>query len=178
MKKKPGFKGYLKLLKTTFKEWYDEDPFRQSAVIAYYAVFSLPALLLLVVSVAQAFFGEEAVMGSLSYQVGSTMGTETASDVEEMIAAVRVQGNSVPATVIGIIVLIFGATGVFVQLQKSLNAIWEVEADPEKPFLKTIKDRFFSFGIILSVGFLLLVSLLVSSALTSASDWVSGHLPD
>src|SRR5687768_1602771 len=108
MDKKPGVKGYFKLLKATFKEWYSEDPFRQSAVIAYYAIFSLPALLVLIVSMAQAFFGEEAVMGSLSRSVSSAMGAETAQQIEEMIAAARLEGNSVFSTIIGIAVLIFG----------------------------------------------------------------------
>ena len=81
--------------------WRRPDPFRQSAVIAYYSIFSLPALLVLIVSIAQAFLGREAVMGSLSNQVDAAMGNETAEQIEDMIAAASLSGNSIPATIIG-----------------------------------------------------------------------------
>jgi membrane protein len=178
MEKKPGIKGFFILLRDTFKEWYAEDPFRQSAVIAYYAIFSLPALLVLIVSIASAFFGTEAVMGNLSEQVGSSMGDATAEEIENMVANATLKGNSLLATIIGIAVLAFGATGVFAQLQKSLNTIWEVEATPKKQFLKILKDRLFSFGLILSIGFLMLISFVVSSLLASMNDWMEQRLPE
>lgn len=166
------------LLKDTFKEWSDDDPFRQSAVIAYYAIFSLPALLVIIISLAGLAFGREAVSGEISSQIGDIMGDKAAEDVENMIARVSEKKSSILATIIGVATLLFGATGVFAQLQKSLNIIWEVEPKPKKPWLAMLRARMFSFGLILSIGFLLLISLVVTSLLSVLSEWIKTRMPD
>lgn len=166
------------ILKTSVKKWNERDPFRQSAVIAYYAIFSLPALLVIIISSAGLMFGEEAVRGEVSAQISSTMGKETAEQVEGMIAKAGETKKSIWATVIGFGVLIFGATGVFAQLQKTLDMIWGVVPKPKVAFLQMLKDRLFSFGLILSIGFLLLVSLVLSSGLALVSDWITARFPD
>lgn len=102
----------------TFKAWNERDPFRESAIIAYYAIFSLPALLVIVVAVAGFIFGKEAVTGQLSRQIRDMMGADTAKQIEEMIANASIGNKSIWATIIAVITLLAGATGVFVQLQK------------------------------------------------------------
>jgi membrane protein len=164
-------KHFGELFKTSFKAWNAKDPFRQSAVIAYYAIFSLPALLVLIISVAGFFFGREAVNQHVMAQISDTMGAETSNQIKEMLVKAAASRSSVWAAAIGIIVLIVGATGVFVELQKSLNIIWEVKVVPSKGIWLFLKTRLFSFGLILAIAFLLLVSLVISTALAAVSNW-------
>lgn len=166
------------ITKKTFSAWNAADPFRQSAVIAYYAIFSIPALLVIIITLAGFAFGREAVQGEISKQIGLAIGEGTAKQVEEMIAKAGEQKNSVWATIISIVTLILGSTGVFAQLQVSLNHIWEVKVVAKKKWLKSIKDRLFSFGLVLSIGFLMLVSLLLSAGLSAFGDWIKLHFPD
>lgn len=172
------FKGLGKITKQTAKEWYATDPFRESSVIAYYAIFSLPALLVLIINVTGFFFEKAALSGEISRQISRIMGTETAKQVEQIVAKAGEGERGIISSIIGIITIIFGATGVFVQLQKSLNRVWDVKEKPDIDFLKLLKDRLFSFGIIISIGFLLLVSLIISSILAAVSHWLESRLPD
>jgi membrane protein len=118
------------------------------------------------------------VQAEISTQIGAAIGDETASQLEKIIAKASERKNSIIATILGILTLIFGSTGVFAQLQTSLNRIWEVKVTAKKKWLKTIKDRLFSFGLVISIGFLLLVSLLLSAALASFGEWIKARLPD
>lgn len=161
-----------KLFKTTFKEWYQKDPFRESAVIAYYAIFSIPALLVLIITIAGYFFDKATVNQNILAQVSSTMGADTAAQIEEMLTKASLSKSSLWASIIGIVILLVGATGVFVELQKTLNLIWQVKAVPQKGILPFLKTRLFSFGLILAIAFLLMISLVISAALVAVSDWV------
>lgn len=168
-----------KILKKAFTNWLSRDPFKESSVIAYTAVFSLPGLLVVVVTLSAYFFGPEIVNNSLRSTIASVMGLETADQIQEMILYSMRSKDSGWATIIGTIVLIVGATGVFVQLQKSLNIIWEVEAKKEKSGIwKLIRLRLFSFGLILSVAFLLLISLVITSLLAASGNWIKQHWRD
>ncbi len=129
-------KNIFSMLKTTYFEWNEDEPFRQSAVIAYYSIFSLPALLIIIINVIGYIWGEEAVRGQISAQMGSLVGEEAATQVEDIVASMGQQGNSFFAVVIGIGTLLFGATGVFYQLQQSLNKVWEVELKPKTGYTK------------------------------------------
>ena len=175
---KSKFRGLGSILKKTFKEWNNEDPFRQSAVIAYYAIFSLPALLVLIINVAGLFFGKEAVNGEISRQISGIMGDDTAETVEDIILKAGETKAGIISTIIAVVTLLFGATGVFVQLQKTLNMIWDVKQKPNQGIMVELRHRLFSFGLIVSIGFLLLVSLVVSSALAAFSHYLEGVLPD
>jgi len=166
------------ITKKTAAAWSKADPFRQSAVVAYYAIFSIPALLVIIITCAGFIFGREAVQGQISREIGSAIGSDTAKEVEDMIAKAGAQKSSIWATIISVITLIVGATGVFQQLQVSLNQIWEVKVTAKKMWLKNLKDRLFSFGLILSIGFLLLISLLLTTMLAAFSTWIKNHLPD
>lgn len=172
--RKLHFKELGRLLLVTSKKWYNRDPFRESAVIAYNAIFSLPGLLVVIITLAGYFFGTEAVSGELHKQITGVMGPDTADQIKKMIIAANKGRESILATILGALTILIGATGVFVQLQKSLNTIWEVKATTNKSgiwiFLKT---RLFSFGLIMSIAFLLLVSLVLSSVLAAVGNWMS-----
>jgi len=160
------------LLKTTFKEWNKKDPFRQSAVIAYYAVFSIPGLLVLIVTITGYFYGKDVASKHILSQISSTMGADTAAQLKQMLSNVGKSHSTIWASIIGVIVLLVGATGVFVELQKTLNEIWKVKVAAKAGILAVLKARLFSFGLILAIAFLLLVSLVISSVLEAMSNWV------
>ncbi len=176
---KTRFKNFFAVLKTAYKEWWAKDPFKESAVIAYYAIFSLPGLLVVIVSVAGYFFGKEAVNGHLASQITSTMGVETAQQIQDIIAKGARSNNSVWATILGVITILLGATGVFVQFQKSLNTIWKVKADETKSgIMSFLMARLFSFGLIISIAFILIVSLVISAVLTAFGTWITNHFSE
>lgn len=166
----------LKDIGTLFKKasiaWFEKDPFRESAVIAYYAVFSIPGLLLLIITATGYFFGKEVVSEKLLFQVSKTMGPETANQFRDIFEHAGQFKSSMLATVIGIIILFVGATGVFVELQKTFNLIWQVKVIPKKGIITFLKARLFSFGLIVAIAFLLLISLVLSTALAAMSNWI------
>ena len=161
-----------KLLKQTFNEWKQKDPFRESAIIAYYAIFSIPGLLLLIISITGYFFGKDVVNENIINQVAITMGNDTAKQVKDMLANASEAKSTSLGTIIGIVILLIGATGVFVELQKTLNIIWQVKVVAKKGILPILKARLFSFGLIFAIAFLLLISLVVSAALAAMSNWI------
>ena len=160
----------------TIRKWYDHDPFREGAIIAYNAIFAIPGLLVVVITFAGYFFGDDAVSGHLHKQLASVMGSDIADQVQKMIIMSLKSKDSVMATIIGIATIIIGATAVFVELQKTLNNIWEVKASTTKSdFWMFIKTRLFSFGLIISIAFLLLISLVLSSLLSAIGTWVQQY---
>lgn len=164
------------VLKTAFIKWWSRDPFKESSVIAFSAIFSLPGLLVVVVALSGYFFGPELVNKHIHANIASMMGLDTADQIEEMIVYSMKSKDSLLATILGSATILIGATGVFVQLQKSLNIIWEVEASVNKSGIwKLLRLRLFSFGMILSIAFLLLVSLVITSLLTATGDWIMQH---
>jgi membrane protein len=173
------FKNILSTLKTAAKAWWNKDPFKESAVIAYYAIFSLPGLLVVIITGAGYFFGQDAVNEHLLSQVTSTLGSDTSDLVQEIIDRASEAKNSNLAAIIGAITILVGATGVFAQFQKSLNIIWEVKADPTKSGILTmLRIRLFSFGLIISIGFILIASLIISTILAVFGNWLTGHFSE
>ncbi|MFL5731324.1 MAG: YihY/virulence factor BrkB family protein [Cytophagaceae bacterium] len=166
------------LLKETYKEWNDDEPFEMSSVVAYYAIFSLPALLVIIIAVAGLFFGAEAVRGQVSGQIGQMLGKDAGEGIQTMIIHAYKAGNNKIATIIGIITLLFGATGVFTQLQKSLNKIWNVKANPKEGWKRLVAIRATSLGLILAIGFLLLISLVITTVLAALGNWLTHMMPD
>lgn len=167
---KPWAVSKWKLLKETGTAWWAMDPFRQSSIIAYYAIFSLPALLVIIISVAGFAFGADAVNEKVLGQVQDTMGPETAEQVKVMLQKASESKTSIWATIIGGVTLLLGSMGVFLELQKTLNIIWEVEAAPHKGVWGFLRARLFSFGLILSIAFMLIMSLVISTALSALSE--------
>ena len=175
---KKTIKAFFKIAGSAFGRWWGKDPFMQSAVIAYYAIFSMPGLLVIVISVGSLFFKRDVITWQLYTQISSIMGVETARQVQDMIITISQTHKSVLATIIGLITVLLGATGVFVELQKALNVIWEVKAKPRRAVFTLISTRLFSFGLILSVGILLLISLTITTIIAVMSDWVMNHWPN
>lgn len=169
-------KGILAVFKTAGREWWSKDPFRESAVIAYYAIFSLPGLLVVIVTMAGYFFGNDVVNHHVSAQFTPIMGADTSEQIQSMIEKASKLENSFWATILGVITILVGATGVFAQFQKSLNIIWEVKADESKSGIwSMVRTRLFSFGLIISIAFILIVSLVISATLAAFGNWLSGH---
>ena len=173
------FKNIYSILKKALKVWWAKDPFRESAIIAYYAIFALPGLLVVIITSAGYFFGNDAVNNHITAQFTSTMGVDTAEQIQNIILQASEAKNSALATIIGIIIMIVGATTVFAQFQKSLNTIWEVKLDESKYGIWSfVKIRLFSFGLIVTIAFLLIVSLVISALLSAFGNWLSGHFSE
>jgi len=175
---KKSIKPLFKIAASASKRWWSKDPFMQSAVIAYYAIFSIPGLLVMVIFIGSLFFKSDVITDNLTTQISSIMGVETARQIQDMIISINKTDKSVLATIVGIITVLVGATGVFVELQKALNVIWEVKAKPRKAIFAMIRTRLFSFGMILSIGFLLLISLTITTIIAIMSHWVISHWPN
>lgn len=168
-----------KLLKTAYKEWWAKDPFKESAVIAFYAIFSMPGLLVVIITIAGYFFGADIVNSHLASQISSTMSAGKAKQVEEMIKIASESKNSIWETILSVITILVGATGVFAQFQKSLNTIWGVKADKSKSGIwSLIKVRLFSFGLIVAIAFIMMISFIVNTILIAMGDWLSGNFSD
>ena len=168
----------LSLFKQTASEWMEDDAPSLGAALAYYTVFSLAPLMTIAIAIAGFFFGKEAAQGQIFDELRGLLGEEGGKAVEEMVQSANAQPTAgVVATIISVIMLLFGASGVFGQLQASLNAIWGVKAKPGRGVLGLIKDRLLSFGFTLVVGFLLLVSLLLTAGMALMADWIGGLMP-
>ena len=160
------------LFKNSFNTWFDKDPFRESAVIAYYAIFSIPGLLVLIIAIAGYFFGQDVVNKNLFNQISETIGSETALQIQDVLTKSTAEKSTTWGSIIGILVLLVGATGVFVELQKSLNGIWNVTVTKQNGIWLIVKARLFSFGLILAIAFLLTISLVISTALVAISNFI------
>lgn len=158
------------VFKTSTHAWIEKDPFRQSAIIAYYAIFGIPGLLVLIITLTGFFFSIEAVNNNILAQVSATMGADTAAQIKDMLEKANESKSTTMGSIIGIFVLLIGATGVFVELQTSLNIIWQVKAVPAKGIWPILKARVFSFGLIIAIAFLLLISLVISTALAAINE--------
>ena len=165
----------LNLLKDTFSDWSEDNATRLAAALAYYTAFAIAPLLVIAIAIAGFFLGREAATNQIGTQVSGLLGPTAGDAVNGMVeAASNRQGSGIAATIIGIITLLFGASGVFGELQNALNTIWEVAPKPNQGFMATIKQRFFSFAMVAGVGFLLLVSLVVSTALGAIGRFFGG----
>lgn len=170
-----NLKIVLTLIKETFKEWQEDKASRLAAALAYYTVFSLTPLLLIVIVVAGWIFGEDAAQGEIVTQLEGLLGAEGARMIEIAIQNTNQAGSNsgAIASCISVAVLIFGATGMFVQLQDALNTIWNVQPKPGRGLIKFITKRILSFAMILGVALLLLLSLLLSAILTAITHYFS-----
>ncbi|GHA06549.1 hypothetical protein GCM10008090_15280 [Arenicella chitinivorans] len=163
--------AFLKLLLQASKQWYRDDPWRHAATIAYYAIFSLPGLLIIIIWTAGTLFGQDAIQGQLSRNLGDLLGDNGAQAIETLIVNARLDQENYWMRALGVGTLVFGATTLFLQLQTSLNSIWGVRSTPKHGAIKFLADRATSLGIIVVIGFLLLVSLIISTALSAFGLW-------
>ncbi|WP_210463169.1 MULTISPECIES: YihY/virulence factor BrkB family protein [Rufibacter] len=170
-------KSILDLVKNSASEFMKNNSLRLAAALSYNTIFSLPPLLFIVVRSAGYFFGEEAVSGQLYNQIKGIVGSEAATEIQNMISKLHMEGSSPLGTWIGIGTLIFAGTTIFVTLQESLNQVWNLQTKAKNGILKLVIDRILSLGMILSVAFLLLVSLVVSAMIGILTDYMQKLLP-
>lgn len=172
-------KQVWRLLKESFAEWNQDKASRLAAALAYYTVFSISPLLVLVIAIAGIFFDRAAAQQQIMNQVRSLMGPQGAEFIRTALENSSQPGSnsSLIATVVSLILLIVGATGVFVQLQDALNTVWNVEERPEEGFMAMLRKRILSFGMVLVIGFLLLVSLVVSALIAGFASGLNQTLP-
>jgi membrane protein len=172
-----GLKDIRDLIKATIKEWGEDKAPRLAAALAYYTVFSIAPLLVLVIAITGFIIGNNVtIRQQVIQQVQATVGQQGAESVSQLIESTSVPQTGILATVIGIFTLLLGATGLFGQLQDALNTIWDVKPKPNRGILGMIKDRFLSFTMVLGVCFLLLVSLVVSAGLSILNNYFSNLL--
>lgn len=171
-----NLKVIWKLLSATFFKWSDDHAQALGAALAFYTVFSLAPLLLIVIAIAGLVFGQEAAEGQIIGQIRGLVGEDSAKAIQNLLENVRKPSTGVIATCIAGVTLFFGATGVFAQVQESLNTIWGVETEPELGIVQILKNRFLSFLTVLGSGFLLLASLVLSAGLAAIGHRLESFL--
>lgn len=174
---KTYLKKVWKIIGATFHGFVDDNGLKHSASLAYYTVFSIAPLLILVISLAGLFLGEDAITNSLYPQIKGYVGAQAAVQIQDMIKNLELSGKTGVAVIIGTVTLLIGASSIFVEIQDSLNIIWRVKAKPKKGWVKMLTNRFLSFSLIISFGFLLLVSLIVNILILSLSNRIIQFLP-
>jgi membrane protein len=167
-----------KIAKRTVSEWMAHDNPQMAAALAYYAVFSIAPLLMIAIGVSGFVFGRQAAQGQVMTELQGLIGADGARAIEQMLkhAAAR-PGSNLLASVVGIVTLLVGASGVMAQLQFSMNRIWDVPSATSGGLARVVRDRFLSFTMVLGVGFLLLVSLLASAAVAALGTYMGDRLP-
>ena len=171
-------KPFFKIAKATLMGFLDDKGMKLSAALAYYTIFALAPLLLLLISLAGIFLGKDAIQGKVFEELNGLIGASAALQIQDMIKAIELSDKSTFALVIGIFTLFIGATSIFGEIQDSINIIWKVKAKPKKGWLKLLKNRLLSSSIIVSLGFLLIVSLIANGVILALMDRLSRFLPD
>lgn len=165
------------LLKETAIAWNKDNPWRLSAIIAFYTILSLPGLLVVMISLLGYFWGAQYIEGQLHIEIKDAMGVSVADAMQSIFEASQSHDAKLIPTILGIGALVFGATGVFYHLQISINDIWKIESDPKYGLLRYLIDRTRSFGFVLIISFLLLVSFVISALLSAFQDYIGLWLP-
>jgi membrane protein len=158
------------LIKDSFNEFMNDNGLKLSAALSYYTVFSLAPMLLVIISVVSFFYGREAFTGELFGQISGLVGKDAAAQLQEIIKNAEISNKSTVAATVGVVTLLIGATGVFAEIQDSINYIWSIKSKPKKSWLAYLKNRLLSFSVILTLGFLLIVSLGVNTAVDLLSS--------
>jgi len=170
-------KALFSLFKETFDEWNADNAPRLAAALSYYTIFSIAPFLIVVIAIAGLAFGQEAVAGNLDEQIQGVVGREGADMIQQLVQNSREPSDNIIASIIGVATLLMGAGGVFGQLKSALNTVWDVEPKAGGGIVNIIKERFLSFTMVLGVGFLLLVSLVLSTILAIIQGYFTDLLP-
>jgi membrane protein len=173
-----AFKNGLTILKAAFNGFINDLALKYSASLAYYTIFSLAPLLLLLISLAGIFMAKDAAQGKVFHEINGIVGNDAAQQIQDMIRRLEMSGKSTISVIIGVITLIIGATTVFAEIQESINIIWQVKPKPKKGWVKLLKNRLLSGSMIVTLGFLLLVSFIINGVLLALSDYLKTFLPD
>ena len=168
------------IIKGTFADFINDRVLKLSAALAYYTIFSLPGLIIIVIWVSDIFYGQDAIEGNIYKQIAGLVGRDAALQVEQTIRNATLSSESGFATIVGLITLVVGATGIFGEIQDSINLIWRLKARPRKGmgWLKLIINRLLSFSIIVSIGFLLMVSLIVNGLMETFINKLMQSFPE
>lgn len=166
-----------KIIKQSFSDFIAERVLKLSAALSYYTLFSLPGLLIIVIWVSEIFYRDAAVEGKVYGQISDFVGKDAALQIQETIRNATLSSDNQIATIVGFVTLIIGATGVFGEIQDSINLIWRLKAKPKKGWLKLIVNRLLSFSIIVTLGFLLLVSLIINGVMDTFIDRLTVAFP-
>lgn len=177
-KERITLKGIWQVLKATFTGFNDHKVTKLSGSLAYYTVFSMAPLLVVVISLCGLFLGQEAAQGKIYDQLAGFMGKETALQLQDIVSKAAIGDKGMVAFIIGIVTLLIGATTVFADIQESINMIWGLKPKPKRGWLKLLKNRFLSFSVIVSLGFILLVSLAVTAVLDGFSSRLQARFSD
>ncbi|MBE9008551.1 YihY/virulence factor BrkB family protein [Fortiea sp. LEGE XX443] len=172
-----NFQAVWQLFRETFQEWSEDKASRLAAALAYYTIFSIAPLLIIVIAIAGAVFGEDAARGEIVRQIQGLVGRDGAEFIEIAIRNASQPKTGAIASIISILLLLLGATGLFTELQDALNTIWEVKPKPGRGMKNMFRQRALSFAMILGIGFLLLVTLVISTVLTAIVGYFSNLLP-
>lgn len=170
-------RGFM-LLRNAGTAFSEDNAFKLSASLSYYTLFALGPLLIIIISLAGIFFGVDAVQGRVYQQLNGLVGSSAALQIQDIISNAHHTHATVAGATIGAVILVIGATGVFTEMQSSINFIWSVKAKPKKGWLKFLINRLISFSLIIGLGFLLLVSLIVNALLTILSDRLTRLFPN
>jgi len=164
-------------LKKTGSEWVEDEATRLAASLALYTLLSIAPLLVIAVAIAGMVFGAEAARGQISQQISTVVGPQAGQAIQGLIANARAPSEGLISSAVGLAVLLFGASGVFGELQSALNRIWNVKPRPGRGLKGIVRDRFFSFAMVMGVAFLLLVSLVVSAGLATFVEHFRNWIP-
>jgi len=170
-----GIKHLGKLLWTTVLNFIDDNGLKYSASLAYYTIFSLAPLMMLLVFIVGIYYGHDAFTGQIYPQLKDFLGADAAEQVQNMVKSIQL-GKSAIAIIIGAVTVVIGATGVFLDMQDTLNIIWRVKAKPKRGWVKLITNRVLSFSLVISIGFLLLVSLIINTLVDALSNKLAHYL--
>lgn len=165
------------LIKNAGAAFVNDNAFKLSASLSYYTIFALGPLLLIIISLAGIFFGREAVQGKIYKQINGIVGNSAALQIQDIIKNIQHTHATTTGAIIGAVILVIAATGVFTEMQGSINYIWSVRAKPKKGWLKFLGNRLLSFSLIVGMGFVLLVSLVVNAVLTVLSERLLKFFP-
>lgn len=177
MAKKLTLKGVWKLISHSFDGFIDDKVLKLSAALAYYTVFSIGPTIIIIIYFAGSVYGQEAVQGTVFRELQGLVGAQAALQVQDMIKNAAFANKGSVAAIIGFITLFIGATGVFAEIQDSINDIWGLKPKPKKGWLKMITNRLLSFSVIISLGFILLVSLIVNGLIEALMDRLQARFP-
>ena len=171
-------KNIGQLFYKAFNAFWDDNALKMSASLAYYTIFAIAPLLLIVVSLAGFIYGQEAAQGKIFAELNKFVGADAANQIQETIQNISHSQQSTFAIIIGIITLFVGTTGVFVEIQDSINQIWRVKAKPKTGWIKLITNRILSFSMVIGLGFLLIVSLVINGIVLALSAKLQVYFPD
>jgi membrane protein len=164
------------LLRLSVEEFHADNGLKYSASLSYYTLFSMAPMLIIVIAIGSILLGKEAAEGYLYLQFEGLIGTLGALQLQEMIRNVRISGDTLWVTILGVATFFLGATGVFIEIQDSINSIWSIKVKPKRGWVRFLMTRMISFSMVVGIGFLLTVSLVLSAALSILDGWLDVYM--